>query len=1327
MDVINGNKTIIQIVSNGEIQIDSSVLRMTPKSRIHLNYEWGSSVNQVVGIENPRILLLRLKGLGRLETLLKRILASIESDEPKEILKFHWKNLQKAVDHFQRFSSQDSPSDIFTVRKAFERVRSVIFDSINALESIHLDNIKVKDLADSFVRRLQLIHDVPFNYKMSAHRKSSFNIDEGYLSFFYVGKFCLYQLCMENVAVQFMSQSNVCNGKCDHYTENRARSHDSARIEVSPTKGSGSRKLSSRIEFKENDKLEILISTHGDLINGNLSATVSFHKSLKRDVVFKITENDISYQTDQLKIGQGLEGCKLNAKTFLQSASWSSIISKLDGVCYKGKSSFLRHAVKYFEEIISTTRNKIKLLDQKITNTDVKFKIAAKSFESLKSKLKQSRRNHQKAHSQYKNTELYLKLNQTAMDSYFNLHPELVNLIERNLNKVCQLKSCQKKCLEMPFCEICQNEIIIPTTVMDCKQNIEKIRVNRLKQSTQTCHLRRYLFTTVYTGSCGNPRHHGKTEGGDPTDTLVTIGAGVASLFNPVLGLAIGFVGKILSGLFSSCDDTYDVITSPYTITEPCVKLISVVETIERQYSVCLRKQIKVKTGYDLPEPCRCRMQTCPFKVSSPKCVFDNLECNRKRELYLKGSQRIPKVYTELWSSIRSLQNRIEESRLIMEDAKLKYDRDQKKFEEISNLLEKHEIRLKNARSIKENFQHLFRKEICYMNLQNQHKDLSNIIEILDIKFDTNLPILNNVKLQIVTKSLITGQVSTTSVVHSVNNNDDVSLQESVVDFLEKTLCTDPSKRNRRSTDNIVNITNDRPIENKRSQSSCLGLQKSVVFMNEVMKGFKHGLKRAIQRKHILDHKTTAKYLGPTKISPTPFQIATAQQNLIKTINDNVESFEKELRFENIRENVKDRMELFVSLQNGSCFTFLDCLDESFLTLEKLPTRTKRYNQDYKLHLDNIKGLVSSLHKNDTGMKNKPLELILKTVFDIEEFFEFVSNSVYHCADAPVVKMRYPPEIHIRKDNVYILFCKVKSVAPVDIYWYKDNKVIDGEASALLKIIGSLESLGSYKCLGVSSQGVGESNATFVNVYEKPRIFTEPKDVNYILPSNGAPLMFLCNATGYPEPDYQWFYHKDLKDPGIKVADSKDNNLTLDTYQTDANTGNGYYSCVARNKYGQRKSRMARLNIFRARLPNQDLVIEAQSLAPMNDPTIFKDMEKKAVTKAGQTVRFNIYNDTTIQIKLSYRSSLIDKLVFPDRKEMLKFEAKTRADLANAAANIVRMLFLEGESVGNSLSRTSLLFDKSTIRVVEQNVSICSDASTIHPNGYMCGMTFFYV
>ena len=76
---------------------------------------------------------------------------------------------------------------------------------------------------------------------------------------------------------------------------------------------------------------------------------------------------------------------------------------------------------------------------------------------------------------------------------------------------------------------------------------------------------------------------------------------------------------------------------------------------------------------------------------------------------------------------------------------------------------------------------------------------------------------------------------------------------------------------------------------------------------------------------------------------------------------------------------------------------------------------------------------------------------------------------------------------------------------------------------------------------------------------------------------------------------------------------------------------------------------------------------------------------------------------------------------------MLKFEAKTRADLANAAANIVRMLFLEGESVGNSLSRTSLLFDKSTIRVVEQNVSICSDASTIHPNGYMCGMTFFYV
>jgi hypothetical protein len=119
--------------------------------------------------------------------------------------------------------------------------------------------------------------------------------------------------------------------------------------------------------------------------------------------------------------------------------------------------------------------------------------------------------------------------------------------------------------------------------------------------------------------------------------------------------------------------------------------------------------------------------------------------------------------------------------------------------------------------------------------------------------------------------------------------------------------------------------------------------------------------------------------------------------------------------------------------------------------------------------------------------------------------------------------------------------------------WQKNGMDLDGEELPILRLLNiTYCSGGKYTC--VVSNSLGSINAsTFVFVY--PYFLSQPGDMQV---SVDAKLLLLCNAVGFPRPEYLWRRVDGRQIRGDIMSDKRILNITNVQFGDE-----GEYYCVA--------------------------------------------------------------------------------------------------------------------------------------------------------------------
>ena len=309
----------------------------------------------------------------------------------------------------------------------------------------------------------------------------------------------------------------------------------------------------------------------------------------------------------------------------------------------------------------------------------------------------------------------------------------------------------------------------------------------------------------------------------------------------------------------------------------------------------------------------------------------------------------------------------------------------------------------------------------------------------------------------------------------------------------------------------------------------------------------------------------------------------------------------------------------------------------------------------------------------------------------------------------------------------------VESTLPVKTNWKHHDKFIDGEFEDSLSFIASVEKEGIYTCVITSSVGQVSSEGILVNVYEVPKIVSEPEDQTVITPNQINNASFICEVSGYPTPNISWHYQSFSENSHEEELPSKDPELILENITP---TDSGFYFCRANNSHGAVKSRLAKLNVLASELPKQ--FIEMSVLVLINSPDntgntanntnfnatqVYAEIIEKLRFSRLQNISYSVENQTLksqefhVKIESIFSADNITKLA--SMKEILKVALESRQNLANSAALFIDLMFFNHSEI--YMSEYDFLLVDNTSLSYKANLSQCSPGYQIHKNGIVCG------
>ncbi|XP_057305208.1 uncharacterized protein LOC130642139 isoform X2 [Hydractinia symbiolongicarpus] len=1123
----------------------------------------------------------------------------------------------------------------------------------------------------------------------------------------YFGKICLYNLCLDDMLVRLQYEIN------------------GGRVIIVST-FTTARNLSARLRVKKGDMLYLSISKQKHQFYGYMNISIKMFKDFY-DTVLNITELQLSFKF-RAQLSTKYQFDVFGHSNLQDVLSWKNVIQEI-----RGESSTMSHHLntvmqRNFEKIAKDTNKRLHLSRQRLSGVRAKLNSLKETQIIRKTQYENASAEYRRAYALYQHTIIQLNTSQQEMESYTYIKRLY---IEKNLSGICPIQTCKQKCLYVPVCKICQDKVFRIVNYLKCDQTEENVRTVIDKSCPSTCDLVKHIFIPRYTGTCRqDPREQAVIDAVlNKAISVVTTKAGkvIGSIFGPIGGVIGGFIGKAIGyivGMFVSCSRTYEVTTKKIPYSQPCLLPCKTTEVLTRKISTCYNKQANVQGRSNVTRQCNC-VRSCVSKVAEVTCTLNNYNCIKKRQLFLKMSDKIPKKFADLYESIEKQKTNVAalrtRSRSLLRSREFFKEELKKSNITLSNA--QHEQKLIKRKDLSATA--ILSHEICIMAMFNRHPNLSNVIHASSpVTFNGTLPFLQNILLRLDFADKVQNKTTEFVFVYSFDDAE-LSLKTAMKNILVKSFCK--SRRKRRSVDVeqikekgyikswFGNETNEAPM-----QKACVQLKHTSDLVRYALLSLQNLTKDALELKAMVN--ATERSLQFNKME-TKKDVLNAQHETISSLKYEVSIYRNKTTVFYVLSQWKENMEFYRSEQNISfCLAFVDCLVSSVSDLINLPSNFNNKDKFYRT-LSNITNSIAELGREE-NVDTYTLEFLFLETTKLMEGIDTILKESFHCKALPKLISVNTTYYDVENGSSITLVCgTVQSELSVLYTWKHNEKIIDEETKNALTMIVKLSDRGNYVCEVRSKVGTVSSNATYINVYEKPKFIEDLTDLMLFLPNiRNVSSTLVCNVSAFPTPSYKWFFQTfDMLKAPIELEAKS---IAYSIPDVNA-THSGYYYCKASNEFGEVTSSFTRLDVLEIQYPNfvleigvnvSDIVFANASvdLKTVNSSYFAPILNKMSISDCQNITA--TFNESRLSITMS---SFAKEIIFNKTMEdVFDFNVKSRQDLSLSAA-----VFLQ------QISNSSIVFindNSSYFSIVEDSLSvnvrfnICQRGYKIHENGLTC-------
>ena len=1318
---------------------------MIPKSKMVLQFAFDATGGLVAALENESKLKLQTRALSSVSRMFVGFENMIKTKytEDAKIIKQRSQLLSNALSALLKLFDTGSSKMTMDAIAKIDAIKEAAYDCAAPVKSLmgrvskDAFGNRIVSFARNILRRLKQIDGLQAVPSTEVINK----MDSGTV-LSYNGRFCLHNLCLDEADVSIYDIPSTafkyCNKDCVDKNPTRAYASDeSIFINVLASKQID---VSERIRLEKGEGLQLKIKKKSQGIDGTIEGSVKLFKKYYK-TTFKLDDAKVKMDIKSVKISDNDVKSKFNvtAETSTPLATWQNLVYEVRGESNTHTATIKSYADTYFTKTYTTTKLRLDDTLKRKTEATLNLQKGETQLKEMQKQFKLASDDLRTKDQTYKRFVALKRQKQEQFDAQLKNNPALRILIEKDVTKVCNFSKCAGKCVSVPQCELCQDPLKLDVEVLRCEQKTNTIKTNQQKAYKTKCQLTKYAFIPIYTGSCNpDPRITAQQQKQLQRATIATASATGALIGSVVPGLgtviggAIGAVVGWITGLFNSCDESYEVVTKKWNVMVDCTLSKTVIVSVKRQTSVCFNEPKEITTGFAKPYKCNCVTRGCVVKVKDPKCITDNNACQLQRQLFLKNA-KVDQKFVNDHEQLTHYQAKIETSQLQVYAGRRNKEFYQKELEKAENFARNKRQESKYANETHDTARRILGHDVCIYDAYNKEKDLKKLLDIENVRFDVQLPLFNNIRLDVQVRNIAKKSSLSLPLVYDFGSDNELSLKAGAKKIVVDTLC-ESSRRRRRSIStndideldltfsamNSLNTATATP-----AQLSCKTFQENIKFLSYSINNlanltrFSEFLQKLVKSQQSQLNRSLRKNFSPTTAPSTDISaLVKAQRETLASINKQIAEIGDQVSMKETLAQWYENSEVYTSMNNfTSCLNFKDCVDIAVSGLLSIPSLL---DVSRKTYVDTVNLLSSQI---ESVKKQKDLSTVYQMTKTMGSNIEKLKSMSLHCEKPAPANLEEPEKIAKTKGSTVTLSCTATSKLPTTFYWRHNGKILDGKEQNKLSFSINDDTVGVYMCEAKTLAGSTNSTETLVSMFTPPRFIEDVENVKYYVPSEkDVQPYFSCNVTGEPEPKIQW-YRKRLTATTTQLLRGETGKVLL--IKQPSLLDGGFYHCMATNEHGSVNSSVARLDVLDTILAKQNFTIsfEVKNMA---------GLKIRSFTNLHTMMKKPLLDHRFVNIGINFKPiSRFSQLmtiwvtVAPEVsgvatvKSMLISSSKARQDLANSASVLMTEIFNKGSQLQMNDGKF-VKVDNDTLNYAF-HLNICKVGYTLRENGIMCG------
>ena len=1282
---------------------------------IHLAYNLDGGM--LIGIENIVILKALTRSYSRLtEAYINGVINTVRSRKDRyrifvTAITLSKADIQGTLSQFQTELSTVNPDfkRLFNIMKLLRKQVMFLRDVIKSMQ----DQVDISESNLSFkmgmTMRLKFLSRAMKQIWSLAIKPNSMEVQENFSGFQigFPGMMCFYSFCLRDVHVLIDNNEDNSN-----------------RITINCTLKSN-QQLGGYLILKKGSVFRASVSKDSGTFDIHVPIiTRVFGKEYKTSLFINRT-HFIADLGDVVVANVAIFGIQLVAPNS-ESINWQNVIFTLYGrerKLSKLSQSIEDYANSYVIRTANSVEMRLKRAQLRLNTTRQQFEMDKNITDVKYQRLLAAMRSVKDAKIAY--LQASVKYNTTLKRFQAQRQVSDLSNLEKILNDTCMFQLCQKVCVNVPSWKVCQKPISIELDTMKCQQYSKQQKVSVVQTYQTDCQRTIYYTESIYTGNCRAPSKRIEINPIKNAFIYGSAGYKVGSLFGPVGALIGGIIGGIVgffSGLFGGCDDTWEAVIRYKNIQVPCTQARHTTVTKKWTETECYPQKISAISGYDVPE--RCNFSVSCHKVDDPSCLQNNSECRTKRQIEVRKQLAIANISSSIFQDLQNAEQNMKEKLIVLQRARTKLQNAQQNYDTSFSRKRRAKVEFDLADANLKNLYKITTMDKCimdaYLKLSN---NVSNILRVTELTFQTNRVNAGNLALNAGSVSNVDSK-KTNDYLFSFEFDDSEFSTKKAAEGLVRNLFCKFSSRRRRSIDSSGTRTNTLTESSiiggiqdlTASQKACI---KSTVAFNFLRKSIDRlanilasVYKRNASYQNVL--KSNAVLERGMNWTGSNDTVLVEQGKLLADLKNSI-ALQNPSSDDIWKQWLHDMEVITVSQNFTGCFGFEDCLEQTFVMLENLPSFLNSSRRTFLTTLNKTRYAFMHILSEERSNYSVP-QAIQSTTLSLNELI----NSTLFCEGVPTVRLTPSFQVKVLAGSSLTLRCLATSKLKLNYRWIKGNKTLPGNENSTL-IINNIQKSneGRYFCEAWTISGKSVSEECYVVIGQPPRILQGPQNFVYrtSMSSEMTP-SFICKISADPNANISWFFHSYISP--LHSVDLSENSSVLNVY-SPIKTNGGYYVCFGKNEIGNVTSNKARLDVLSTLMADQGATLAFlafnNTFEMLNNKSYLISVASNRGFAGEILTNMSYLNDGTNRMNVTIR--LVESSSNQDMDKLTDLQIVKRvSQIRKAFAGVFSDIVVNLTRSLNNTDQSNLF--KETVIVYPED-GTCPDGMQLHSNGVTCG------